>query len=93
MPLYSTCIFFSLCVYVCVSVCIKPQGREVQLLDSQFAHSCVGGDWWECDGNPQPVRLISTIGMSSRSAMGDVGVLCWQQTVDLHVVVGQYGCT
>lgn len=29
--------------------------------------------------------------MSSCSAVGDVGVLCWQQTVDLHIVVVQYG--
>lgn len=82
MPLYSTGIF---CVW------IKPQGKEGKRLDSQFAQRHGGGDWWECDSNPQPVRLISAIGMSSCSATGDVGVLCWQQTVDLHVVVGQYG--
>lgn len=38
----------------------------------------------------QPVLLISAIGVSSCSAIRDVGVLYWQQT-DLYVVAGQYG--
>lgn len=80
MPLHSSGVF----------VCGSHLREKKYNYYSLFAHWHWGGDWWECNGNPQPVRLISTIGVCSCSAMGDVRVLCSQQTVDPHIVVVQY---
>lgn len=82
MPLcdFGVFFFFLLCG-------LSRERKNCLPLDSRFAPRRGGGDRWERDGNPRPVRLISVIGVRSCSAIGDVGVLCWQQTVDLRVLL------